>query len=248
MTGDSRNVSSLPTGFVPMTSHHTPHLSRSAFLAAAAGLVLAACGGGREDSSSAAVDGAQDAPTGGSSSTGAPTGGSSSTGAPSSEAPADDAAPGAPSAGTSGTSGTAGTAGTSVPAALVGASTIDGAPFDAETLAGRPTVAWFWAPWCVICRGEAPDFADIAARYADRVNFIGVAGRGEATEMRDFVADTGTGAITHLNDSGGDIWASYEIYAQPAFAFIADDGRLETFVGSLGADDLAEIVDQLIVA
>ena len=134
-----------------------------------------------------------------------------------------------------------------IPAALIGATTIDGDPFDANALAGRPTVAWFWAPWCVICRGEAPDVAEIAARYSDRVNFVGVAGRGEAPEMRDFVSDTGTEGITHLDDSSGEIWASYEIYAQPAFAFITDDGRLETYVGSLGAG-LAEIIDQLIVA
>lgn len=139
-------------------------------------------------------------------------------------------------------------AGSVVPAPLVGASTIDGASFDANTLAGRPTVAWFWAPWCVVCRGEAPDVAAIAGQYADRVNFIGVAGRGEAAEMRDFVSDTGTGAITHLDDSSGAIWAAYEIYAQPAFAFITDDGRQETFTGALGADDLAQVIEQLLVA
>lgn len=139
-------------------------------------------------------------------------------------------------------------AGSVVPAPLLGASTIDGTGFDANTLAGRPTVAWFWAPWCVICRGEAPDVAAIATQYADRVNFIGVAGRGEAPEMRDFVSDTGTGGFTHLDDSSGAIWAAYEIYAQPAFAFITDDGRQETFTGALGADDLAQVIEQLLVA
>lgn len=138
--------------------------------------------------------------------------------------------------------------GSIVPAPLVGASTIDGVSFDANTLAGRPTVAWFWAPWCVICRGEAPDIAATAATYADRVNFIGVAGRGKAVEMRDFVSETGTAAITHLDDSSGAIWSAYEIYAQPAFAFITDDGRQETFTGALGADDLAKIIEQLLAA
>ena len=56
------------------------------------------------------------------------------------------------------------------------------------------------------------------------------------------------GEITHLDDSSGDIWASHEIYAQPAYAFITDDGRLETYVGSLGGDGLVEIIDKLIVA
>lgn len=197
-------------------------VSRSAFLAAAAGLVLAACGGGNDSASGAAVGSTA---TDASSSGALPTSPSSTAG--------QAAEPGAASV---------------IPAALIGATTINGDPFDANILAGRPTVAWFWAPWCVICRGEAPDVADIAARYADKVNFVGIAGRGEAPEMRDFVSDTRTEGITHLDDSSGDIWASYEIYAQPAYAFITDDGRLETYVGSLGGDGLADIIDNLIVA
>jgi thiol-disulfide isomerase/thioredoxin len=208
-----------------MTNLPGTPVSRSAFLAAAAGLVLAACGGGSDSTSgSAAGSTATDATSSGS----LPTSPSST---PATAAPA--AEPGATSV---------------IPAALIGATTINGDPFDASILAGRPTVAWFWAPWCVICRGEAPDVADIAARYADKVNFVGIAGRGEAPAMRDFVSDTGTEGITHLDDSSGDIWASYEIYAQPAYAFITDDGRLETYVGALGGDGLADIIDKLIVA
>jgi len=98
-------------------------------------------------------------------------------------------------------------------------------------------------PW----RGT-PGVADIAARYGGKVNFVGIAGRGETAEIRDFVSETWTGGVTHLNDGSGDIWASYEIDAQPAFAFITDDGRLETYVGSLGSNGLAEIVENLMVA
>ncbi|MEP7204250.1 MAG: redoxin family protein [Ilumatobacteraceae bacterium] len=201
-----------------MTNLPGTPVSRSAFLAAAAGLVLAACGSDSVAGSTA---------NGASSDTRPPS--PSSTLAPA----AQPAGPGAASV---------------IPAALIGATTINGDPFDANLLAGRPTVAWFWAPWCVICRGEAPDVADIAARYAGKVNFVGIAGRGEAPAMRDFVSETGTGGITHLDDSSGDIWASYEIYAQPAYAFITDDGRLETYVGSLGGDGLAVIIDKLIDA
>ncbi|MBI4884634.1 MAG: TlpA family protein disulfide reductase [Actinobacteria bacterium] len=135
-----------------------------------------------------------------------------------------------------------------VPTQLVGATTIYGEPFDANTLAGRPTVAWFWAAWCVICRGEAPDVVEVAALYAGQVNFIGISGRGEASEARDFVAKTGTEGIVHLDDSSGNIWASYGIYGQPAYAFITADGRLDTYIGSLGRDGLVNVIDQLIVA
>jgi len=198
---------------------NTP-VSRSAFLAAAAGIVLTACGGGSGPTAGSTQNDV-------SADTGLPS--PSSTLAP----PVQPAGPGVASV---------------IPAALFGATTINGDPFDASILAGRPTVAWFWAPWCVICRGEAPDVAEIATRYAGKVNFVGVAGQAQAPEMRDFVSDTGTEGITHLDDSSGNIWASYGIYAQPAYAFITDDGRVETYVGSLGGDGLADVIEQLIVA
>ncbi len=219
--GEAGNAATRSAGFLPMTNLPGTRVSRSAFLAAAAGLVLAACGSGSD----------------------------SAAGSPATDVASSGALPASPSSAPVTTAQSVGPGAASVvPAALIGATTINGDPFDANMLAGRPTVAWFWAPWCVVCRGEAPDVADIAARYAGKVNFVGIAGRGEAPEMRDFVSDTGTEGITHLDDSSGEIWASYEIYAQPAYAFITDDGRLETFVGSLGGDGLADLIDKLIVA
>jgi len=152
--------------------------------------------------------------------------------------------------GTDSPQATAGADAAVVPAALVGATTIEGAAFDADALAGRPTVAWFWAPWCIVCRGEAPDVVAVVEQYRDQVNFVGVAGRGDTEEMRDFVDDTGTAidGFVHLDDGSGEIWAAYEIYAQPAFAFITADGRVETFTGSLGAGDLTAVIEQLLAA
>jgi thiol-disulfide isomerase/thioredoxin len=60
--------------------------------------------------------------------------------------------------------------------------TVDGQEFDGAALAGTPVVLWFWAPWCTICRAEAPDVAAVAAEYAGRVEVIGVAGRGDEAE------------------------------------------------------------------
>jgi thiol-disulfide isomerase/thioredoxin len=44
---------------------------------------------------------------------------------------------------------------------LTAATPLDGTSFDATTLAGADAVIWFWAPWCTICRGEAPEVAEI---------------------------------------------------------------------------------------
>jgi len=126
-------------------------------------------------------------------------------------------------------------------------STLDGdLTFDGATLAAGDSVVWFWAPWCTICRAEAPEVAEIAERYASQVNLIGVPGRGELDAMVEFVDDTGTGSLTHVTDLDGDIWSAFGVYGQPAFAFIDDDGTVEVFIGGLGGDALAERIDELI--
>lgn len=124
------------------------------------------------------------------------------------------------------------------------AATID-QPFDGAALAGTDAVVWFWAPWCTLCRAEAPDVNAIAERYGDRVTFVGVGGRGAIDEMQGFIDDTETGGLPHVADLDGAIWQAFGVYAQPAFAFIDDDGTIEVFVGGLGEDALAERLDAL---
>jgi len=63
--------------------------------------------------------------------------------------------------------------------------------------------------------------------------------------MEGFVSDTGTGGLTHVVDADGSIWSSYEVFAQPAYAFIDDSGSVEVFVGALGEDALVERMNAL---
>src|SRR4051812_29119099 len=54
--------------------------------------------------------------------------------------------------------------------------TVDGKPFSGASLAGRPTVLWFWAPWCPTCLQQAPGVREAFKRSSGDVNFLGVAG------------------------------------------------------------------------
>jgi thiol-disulfide isomerase/thioredoxin len=148
-----------------------------------------------------------------------------------------------------GSASTAGTGATSSPgnAADDGQAPADftapllaGGEFAAASLEGRNTVLWFWAPWCTSCRAEAPDVVAAAEAFAGDVDVIGVAGRGEVSEMQAFVDDTGTAGLSHVIDADGSIWSAFGVFAQPAFAFVDDTGSVDVFVGALGEKALTE--------
>jgi thiol-disulfide isomerase/thioredoxin len=125
------------------------------------------------------------------------------------------------------------------------AETLEGGEVDAASLEGEPVLLWFWAPWCTICRAEAPEVAAVAQDLQGQVHVLGVAGRGRVEDMRAFVDDTGTAGVEHLVDADGSLWSRFGIVAQPAYAFVAPDGSVEVFAGALGGDELRERAEAL---
>jgi thiol-disulfide isomerase/thioredoxin len=120
------------------------------------------------------------------------------------------------------------------------AAVLGGGDFDASSIAGQDAVLWFWAPWCTSCRAEAPDVLESASEFEGQIEVIGVAGRGEIAAMERFVSDTGTGDLLHIIDEDGAIWSEFDVFSQPAFAFIDDEGQVDVFVGTLGKEALSE--------
>ncbi|MEU9602445.1 redoxin domain-containing protein [Streptomyces sp. NPDC048109] len=155
--------------------------------------------------------------------------------------PSDASSPAQPSASPDAGDGT--TTEPAVPEALqFTATTVDDEPFDAGTLAGRPTVLWFWAPWCPKCRAQAAETAKVADEYAGKANVVGVAGLDKNTAMKDFVADTRTGGFPQLSDEKGDIWKRFEVTEQSRYVILDKDGET-VYEGVLPAGDgLAEKV------
>lgn len=88
--------------------------------------------------------------------------------------------------------------------------------------------------------------AAVAAEYEDRVTFLGVPGRGAVGEMREFVGDTGTGEFTHVVDDDGSLWQRFGVVSTPAFAFVAEDGSVRTFGGTMDPASLREAADALL--
>ncbi|MCZ7456148.1 redoxin domain-containing protein [Streptomyces sp. WMMC940] len=150
-------------------------------------------------------------------------GGSDSAGDAGAVSPSTASSPAQPSAGSDG-SGT-GAGGAKVPAALdFTATTVDGKPFDARTLAGKPTVLWFWAPWCPKCKAQAAETAKVAADNAGKANVVGVAGLDKNAAMKDFVSATGTGSFPQLSDEKGEVWKRFKVTEQSRYVILDKDG------------------------
>ena len=141
-------------------------------------------------------------------------------------------------------SSASGSGSSAAPAAFT-AELLGGGELASASLAGNDAVLWFWAPWCTVCRAEADDVVAAATALDGTVEVIGVAGRGEVPDMEDFVSDTETGGLAHVIDDDGSIWSSYEVSAQPAYAFIDDSGSVEVLVGALGEQALVERMQAL---
>ena len=126
------------------------------------------------------------------------------------------------------------------------AKTVQGKIFLGKSLAGKPTVLWFWAPWCTICRGESPDLVALSQSFKGKINLVGVAGLGPVNDMKGFIKDTHTGNFSHIADVNGDIWNHFQIVSQPSFIFISKIGVAYRIVGSMSKSDLFAITTDLI--
>ncbi|MFJ8648213.1 redoxin domain-containing protein [Streptomyces sp. NPDC093546] len=166
--------------------------------------------------------------------------------------PSADKPPAAPATSSATTGGTAGsttesTTSPSAPEALrFTGTTVDGKPFDGTSLAGKPTVLWFWAPWCPKCKAQSAETAKVAAEYVGKANVVGVAGLDKQAAMKDFVTRNKVDAFPQLSDEMGDIWKKFEVTQQSVYVVLDKDGKT-TFSGSLpGGEGLADKVAKLV--
>ena len=130
---------------------------------------------------------------------------------------------------------------TTVPATLAFTSTtVDGQSFDGTSLAGKPVLLWFWAPWCPTCRSQTDDVQAVARDFAGKVAVIGVGSLADAAAIRGFAADVS--GLTHLNDESGEVFRHFKVVQQSSFVLLDAQSRKAWSVGYGGSDDLAHQV------
>ena len=124
------------------------------------------------------------------------------------------------------------------PLPVFSSTTLDGQAVTQANFEGKPTIMWFWAPWCSVCRVEAPTLAKVADQLDGTVEVIGVAALGSVDEMKTFVSDTGIENFSQLADPDAKVWGVFGVASQPAFAFISADGSIEVVQGSIDEGEI----------
>ncbi|WP_422773275.1 redoxin domain-containing protein [Plantactinospora sp. WMMC1484] len=126
------------------------------------------------------------------------------------------------------------------------ATTVDGEPFDAAALHGRPVVLWFWAAWCTRCRAAADDVAETHRSFSDRVHVVGVAGlKSGDGAMREFVSGQGIGGFVNLADDEGRVWRRFGVTSQEYYVLLDATGTV-VHSGGLTPNALRERVTALV--
>jgi len=94
--------------------------------------------------------------------------------------------------------------------------TLDGKPFNLDSLRGEWVVVNFFATWCVPCQQEHPDLLSFAQRHAQAkdVQLISVVFGDDASAVRDFFAKNG-GDWPVVNGDQGRVALDYSVIRPP---------------------------------
>lgn len=124
-----------------------------------------------------------------------------------------------------------------------------GGTLSLKELRGKVVMVDFWASWCPPCRQEAPDLARVYLEYQDKgVEFVGVSIWDDPGAAKDYLEEF---QVSYPNgvDPQGTRAIAYGVRGIPEKFFVSPDGTIvKKFIGPTKAEDLREILDNLLAA
>ena len=92
-----------------------------------------------------------------------------------------------------------------------------------------------------MCNREAPSVEEASQRWADKVQFIGVAWFGDDTAFQGF-ADRHGLTFPQISDDEGEVFSRYGVPSQPALVIIDAQGEMQQLLGAVDG----ELLDRLL--
>ena len=126
---------------------------------------------------------------------------------------------------------------------------VSGERVDLDDLRGRVVMVDFWSSWCVACRVEAADLAQVYREYDNAdVEFVGIAVWDRPGDADEHIERYD---VTYLNilDPRGTMAVSYGVRGVPEKFFLDTEGRIiRKLIGPVSAEELRGILDGLLTA
>jgi cytochrome c biogenesis protein CcmG/thiol:disulfide interchange protein DsbE len=111
----------------------------------------------------------------------------------------------------------------------------------ADLNAGHVSVVNVWASWCVPCRAEAAQLADISR--SGSAQLFGIVYEDNSAAAREFLKETGDPFARLDLDADGRVGAAWDIYGVPETFVIDRKGTVRLrYAGPIVPDTLANII------
>jgi len=118
---------------------------------------------------------------------------------------------------------------------------------DSSSLTGKIVMVNFWSSWCVACKAEATQLAEVYLEYANApLEFVGIAVWDEEGDTLRHIQRYG---VTYPNfiDGFGTTAVTYGVRGVPEKFFLNTEGSIVRKVnGPLSKDQLRDIIDTLL--
>ncbi len=134
----------------------------------------------------------------------------------------------------------------------------EGGTVSLDSLAGKPVVVAFFAPWCPHCQDEAPRLNEIHAQYGDRVHIVSISatpyGKDYPADRRHITAGDiewfqKEYDVTYplLFDPSLQVASAYQIASFPTTYLLDSDHKVvEVFEGGRPVADFQQVLDRIL--